>query len=220
VNIFNNYNHKFKSTNAGFYCILAIIFTGVFFYNQTVFAQIGVGGAIVAIDEVKEGSGSVKNSPSPKFQNKIPNLKSKNKTQKEISVKNQKNSARLKTAPTVAIEKPVAPRTRENQSNKNYDGFVIGDKYSFLNFEVVQKVQPIYTIKAKEAGASGLVQVEILVGENGKVLTAKARTGNSLLHTEAEKAALATVLNKPSVYGKPARALGFLVYRFGNADKD
>ena len=39
-----------------------------------------------------------------------------------------------------------------------------------------------------------------------------------MLWPEAEKAALATIFNKPDVYGKPARALGFVVYRFGRVE--
>jgi hypothetical protein len=31
-----------------------------------------------------------------------------------------------------------------------YDGMVIGDKYSFLNFEIAEKVQPIWTLAAKK----------------------------------------------------------------------
>ena len=94
---------------------------------------------------------------------------------------------------------------------------MIVNKYSFLNFEVVSAEKPYHTRAAKTEGASGLVQVEVLIDEDGSVISAKARTGNKLLHPEAERAALASKFNKPAVYGKPARAMGFLVYRFGAA---
>ena len=196
----------------------AVIFTSAFvMFSQNVAAQIGGSGAIVAIDEVREGAGKAKSSPSSGFRNKT----QISRAEKTTSIKIAKASVRPKTVSTVTSNaKSKNPRGIRAQSSKKFDGLVVGDKYSFLNYEVVERVQPLYTIKAKEAGASGLVQVEILVGENGRVLTAKARTGNSLLHAEAEKAALATVLNKPSVYGKPARAEGFLVYRFGKSEED
>ncbi|MGQ0542797.1 MAG: hypothetical protein ACT4O9_13230 [Blastocatellia bacterium] len=54
-----------------------------------------------------------------------------------------------------------------------------------------------------------------MIDQNGNVLTAKSRTGNKLLHPEAERAALESKFDKPSFGGKPARAIGFLVYRFG-----
>lgn len=103
---------------------------------------------------------------------------------------------------------------------KAWNGFTVGDKYTFLNFEVVSAAKPYHTRAAKASGASGLVQVEILIDENGNVITARARTGNKLLHPEAERAALESKFNKPGVYGKPARAVGFLVYRFGSDDED
>ena len=66
----------------------------------------------------------------------------------------------------------------------------------------------------------GLVQVEVLIDTNGNVIQAKGRTGNKLLHPEAERAALASKFNRPTFGGKPARAIGFLVYRFGPAEDD
>lgn len=194
------------------YAVLMIVF-GSLSLHRTVCAQ-QEGGAIQAVDEVKESSGSTGNSNKSKFQNKA-NTAS---TEKKTLTKSAKN--RSKSVSTAAIKNSSDnPPKSSIKNNAKYDGFVVGDKYTFLNFEIVERVQPIYTLKAKEAGAAGLVQVEILVGEDGRVLTAKARTGNALLHAEAEKAALATVLNKPEVYGKPARAIGFLVYRFGKSEE-
>ncbi|NJM53961.1 MAG: hypothetical protein HC846_11585 [Blastocatellia bacterium] len=63
-----------------------------------------------------------------------------------------------------------------------------------------------------------MVQVEVLINVDGSVLKARARSGNKLLHPEAEKAALMTKFNKPSIYGKPARAVGFIVFRFGKRE--
>ena len=113
---------------------------------------------------------------------------------------------------TARVTTPAKPRP--------WDGFVVGDKYSFLNFEVVSAEKPWHTREAKANGAKGLVQVEVLIDTNGNVIQAKGRTGNKLLHPEAERAALASKFNRPTFGGKPARAIGFLVYRFGPADDD
>jgi outer membrane biosynthesis protein TonB len=113
---------------------------------------------------------------------------------------------------------PVARTVPRTNSPSKWDGFVVGDKYTFLNFEVISAAKPYYTREAKSGGAKGLVQVEILIGTDGRVLTARARTGNPMLHPEAERAALESRFNRPTVYGKPARAIGFLVYRFGPAE--
>lgn len=128
-----------------------------------------------------------------------------------------KTAAKAKAAPPK--RKTVRTATGTSVAAvKKWNGFVIGDKYSFLNFEVVSAVKPYHTREAKAGGASGLVQVEVLIDQFGNVITAKARTGNKLLHPEAERAAIESKFNKPEVYGKPARAIGFLVYRFGPAE--
>lgn len=137
---------------------------------------------------------------------------------KNSSGKKQSATKSVRNASANAIENTYKKLSPKPALPKKYDGFVIGDKYTFFNFEIVKYVQPVHTIKAQEAGAKGLVQVEILIGENGNVLQARARSGNKLLHPEAEKAALMTKFNKPSVYGKPARAIGFIVFRFGSAE--
>ena len=124
--------------------------------------------------------------------------------------------ARSKTA----AKKTATAKTVTPARPKPWNGFVVGDKYTFLNFEVVSAEKPYHTRDAKANGAKGLVQVEIMIDTNGSVIQAKGRTGNKLLHPEAERAALASKFNRPTFGGKPARAIGFLVYRFGPAEDD
>ncbi|MGI8788183.1 MAG: energy transducer TonB [Pyrinomonadaceae bacterium] len=200
---------RYRFCKRGTIISAAVILTIIFGVHRAAPAQVGGGGYIQAIDEAKEGSGAVKKSAPTKTQPKSYNPKT-NTTQKQTTTK-----------PTTG--KTVAQNVRNDSSkvssqNKNYDRFIVGDKYTFLNNEIAKPVQPIYRQSAKVAGASGLVQVEVLVGENGNVLEARARTGNKLLWEEAEKAALATKFNKPYLSNKPARAMGFIVYRFGKAD--
>lgn len=166
-------------------------------FTATASAQLEGGGAIASIDE---GSGSNFDGGAARQ-----------------SASTSKTSAKTKAA----APKRKTVRTASGTSVatvKKWNGFVVGDKYSFLNFEVVSAVKPYHTRDAKAGGASGLVQVEVLIDQFGNVLTAKARTGNKLLHPEAERAAIESKFNKPEVYGKPARAIGFLVYRFGPAE--
>lgn len=159
------------------------------------------GAAITAIAEPAEASGGASAQ-----------LSSGTSRSSAPSTSSRRSSRRTKRTATV---KPPAP-----PKPAKWDGFVIGDKYTFMNFEVVSAEKPYHTRAAIAQNASGLVQVEILIDTTGKVLTARARTGNKLLHPEAERAALASKFNRPTVYGKPARAIGFLVYRFGSADPD
>lgn len=191
-----------------------VLFAAAFFiiviFGTSVDAQVA---AIAAIDEpeptvkaaIGRAAGSTGASSGVGTQNQTTNTGRRGTTRN-----NTRNTAVAKSKPTPAPKRPVEPA--------KYNGFVIGDKYSFLNFEVVSAEKPYHTRAAKAEGADGLVQVEVLIDEDGSVLTAKARTGNKLLHPEAERAALASKFNRPIVYGKPARAMGFLVYRFGNEE--
>ncbi len=182
----------------------------ILFCSSQIQAQPQGGGAIVAIDEGAEFRGSAAGAGA-KAQTGTAGSGSKS-TSRRVPTSRTKAKPSVKSAPTAA---QVAARDKKI---KEYDGFVVGDKYTFLNFEVVSAVKPYHTREAKAGGASGLVQVEVLIDQNGSVLTARARTGNKLLHPEAERAALESKFNKPAVYGKPARAMGFLVYRFGPAE--
>ena len=155
--------------------------------------------AIMAIDEPAEASGGSAGAGASAFGG--------------ANTRSAGSKSRAKTTKTTSkATTPAKP--------KPWNGFVVGDKYTFLNFEVVSAEKPYHTRDAKANGAKGLVQVEVLIDTNGNVIQAKGRTGNKLLHPEAERAALASKFNRPTFGGKPARAIGFLVYRFGPADDE
>ena len=158
--------------------------------------------AIMAVDEPAEASGGSAGAGASAFGGA-----------NTRSAGSKSKSARPKTTKT-------APKATTPAKPKPWNGFVVGDKYTFLNFEVVSAEKPYHTRDAKANGAKGLVQVEILIDTNGNVIQAKGRTGNKLLHPEAERAALASKFNRPTFGGKPARAIGFLVYRFGPAEDE
>lgn len=190
-----------------FIAVIAILL----FINVSLYAQVdgGGGGAIPSIDEKPlSGGGGIASGKS----SKPVNFKNRNTVSKQnatISVAKNTSGAAVKK------QKIGKKYSAKSPTVKKYDGFTIGDKYTFLNYEIVKAAQPIYTIAAREAGAKGLVQVEVLIDGNGNVIEARARSGNKLLHPEAETAAFGTKFNKPAVYGKPARCFGFIVFRFG-----
>ena len=188
-------------------CFAVISFMA--FACEKVAAQPEGSGAIMAIEEKPSAGGGRAPIPTAEGQGKT-------MTSSRSSALPAKTPAKTTTKP----RKPAQSRPANVDSNGRYLGPVLGDTYTFLNFEMVDKVQPIWTIAAKKAGAIGLVQVAVLIGENGEVLEAKARSGNRLLYPEAERAALASRFNKPTANGRPARALGFIVYRFGTEEQE
>jgi hypothetical protein len=96
----------------------------------------------------------------------------------------------------------------------------MGDKYSFLNFEIAEKVQPIWTIQAKDAGAIGLVQVEVLIDEKGNVLTARARPEiHCFIRRPNAQHLRRGSISRTSMVSLRG-AMGFIVYRFGTEEQE
>ena len=200
-------NLNIRTRKALLACFIAISITVL--GAQKASAQPEGSGAIMAIEE-KPSAGGGRVSPG--------------------TAEGQGKTSTSGRSAALPVKSPVKTTSKPRQStqsrppnvdaNGRYLGPVLGDTYTFLNFEMVDKVQPIWTIAAKNAGALGLVQVAVLIGEDGEVLQAKARSGNRLLYPEAERAALAARFNKPTANGRPARALGFIVYRFGTEEQE
>lgn len=167
--------------------------------------------AIAAIDEPEpaaEASGSAGRSVGKQATQKNAPKSGGNVQKTSTAGKKPKATTSSRSKP---MPSPPPPPPR-------FSGPVLGDKYTFLNFEVVSAEKPYYTRAAKASGAKGLVQVEVLVNTDGSVISARPRTGSKELWPEAERAALASKLKRPSAEGRPARAIGFLVYRFGPAE--
>jgi len=80
--------------------------------------------------------------------------------------------------------------------------------------EVITKVQPVYPPTAKQVNASGEVRVAIVIGENGRVVEAKAISGHPALRSAAEDAARKWVFKPTEVGGKPVQVQGNLYFVF------
>jgi hypothetical protein len=186
-----------------------LVLSAILFMAAGLAAAQTAGAAILARDEPAEGSAGGPGVASGAFGG---GGKAATGSAGRTTTKTKSKKATSGKTTTAKVTAPAKPRP--------WDGFVVGDKYTFLNFEVVSAEKPWHTREAKANGAKGLVQVEVLIDTNGNVIDANGRTGNKLLHPEAERAARASKFNRPTFGGKPARAIGFLVYRFGPADDD
>jgi TonB family protein len=83
-----------------------------------------------------------------------------------------------------------------------------------LNGRVVSKPQPDYPPLAKSARASGVVVVEILVDESGKVVEARALCGHPLLATASVEAARKARFTPTLLAGRPVKVSGVITYNF------
>lgn len=85
-----------------------------------------------------------------------------------------------------------------------------------MNSRAVNLVKPAYPPNAKQVNATGQVNVQISVDEDGNVLSAKAVTGHPLLRPAAENAARQSRFNPVKINDKAVKALGVVVYNFIN----
>jgi TonB family protein len=83
-----------------------------------------------------------------------------------------------------------------------------------LNGRAVRLVQPPYPPIARSAHASGQVIVQVLIDENGNVISAHATSGNPLLQSSAINAARASKFSPTMLSGQPVKVSGVIVYNF------
>jgi TonB family protein len=80
--------------------------------------------------------------------------------------------------------------------------------------EAVVRVTPSYPEGARRLGVKGEVQVEVTVGEDGRVIQAVALSGHELLKGAAETAARKWVFKPATLNGKPGKVKGTLTFVF------
>lgn len=83
-----------------------------------------------------------------------------------------------------------------------------------LNGKAIRLVTPPYPAIARSAHASGSVQVQVLIDENGNVLSAHAVSGHPLLQAAAVAAARASKFSPTKLSGQPVKVNGVIIYNF------
>ena len=78
----------------------------------------------------------------------------------------------------------------------------------------IRKVSPLYPALAKAAHASGAVQVQILISEEGRVLSADVLSGNPLLRQAALDAARQWTFRPTLLSQVPVKVQGVLTFNF------
>jgi len=83
-----------------------------------------------------------------------------------------------------------------------------------LNGAAISLPSPIYPETAKRLRMSGVVSVEVVVDETGKVISARAINGPSALREAAVQAALRARFTPTKLSGQPVKVTGSIDYRF------
>jgi protein TonB len=74
--------------------------------------------------------------------------------------------------------------------------------------------KPAYPQIAKQAGAHGAVNIQVLVDETGRVVSAKAVSGHPLLIAAAQQAALGARFSPTRLGDQAVKVSGLITYNF------
>ena len=85
---------------------------------------------------------------------------------------------------------------------------------SVISSKIITKPAPAYPIIAKQARAQGTVTVEILIDEQGRVVSAHATSGHLLLRAAAQQSAYQARFSPTSISGQPVKVSGVITYNF------
>ena len=103
-------------------------------------------------------------------------------------------------------EPPPVPKTEPKPVRTVSKGVVNGTA-TFLP-------RPPYPPTAKAIGITGDVNVQVLINEQGDVVSANAITGHVTLKAEAERAARRAKFKPTTLSGEPVKVTGVIIYRF------
>ena len=140
--------------------------------------------------------------------NKSPSPTPKPSPSPSVTPGDDANSFPTNRLPINSMSTPTpTPRPSSTPSNKAVNGGV-------LNGRAVNLATPQYPAIARQAHVSGQVTVEVAVDETGRVITARAVSGNPLLRPAAENAARQSRIIPSRINNENVRTTGLLVYNF------
>ncbi|MGC2237340.1 MAG: TonB family protein [Pyrinomonadaceae bacterium] len=83
-----------------------------------------------------------------------------------------------------------------------------------VNSKATNLVKPAYPQAARAVRASGAVNVQVTISENGSVISASAVSGHPLLRQAAEQAARSSKFSPTLLSGQAVKVTGVIVYNF------
>lgn len=83
-----------------------------------------------------------------------------------------------------------------------------------LNGKAIRLPKPAYPAAARAVNAEGAVSVQVLIDENGSVVSADAVSGHPLLRAAAVEAARSATFSPTLLAGNPVKVSGIITYNF------
>ncbi|HKO59901.1 MAG TPA: TonB family protein [Pyrinomonadaceae bacterium] len=118
-----------------------------------------------------------------------------------------------KSAETAATPAATATDSNANAAVQTPQGEGEPSEAGPLNARATRRVVPAYPALAKQAGASGLVRVHVIVDESGKVIEVSKSEGHVLLRRVAEDAARQWFFDT-NMSNRPSRLSGYIDFNF------
>jgi len=87
-------------------------------------------------------------------------------------------------------------------------------KSNVLNGEALSLPKPPYPPLARQLHIQGTVNVQVVISETGKVISAKAASGNAALTAAAQQAALQARFSPTMLGDQPVKVSGMITYNF------
>ena len=124
------------------------------------------------------------------------------------AVPNTGSCATCTTMPPVVIitEKPPTPEPPKPTTRRVPS--------EVLNSKLITAPQPLYPAMAKQTRMQGSVNIQILVDEQGKVISAQVMSGNPMLTAAAREAAMRARFTPTTLNGVPVKIQGVITYNF------
>jgi Ca-activated chloride channel family protein len=103
----------------------------------------------------------------------------------------------------------------DGQETANFRKGILNEKDSVpSNGKAANLPKPVLAPNIKWDGSDGLVNVKVTIDEAGKIVSAKAESGNEVLRAASEKAALKTKFKIKQSKENPVQIVGVIAYNF------
>lgn len=121
--------------------------------------------------------------------------------------KNQRDDKETEDTPPP----PAKPKQSETETIAKKPAMI---SKGVINGIALNLPKPVYSPAAKAIHASGAVQIQVTIDENGNVVSAKAISGHPLLRPAAQDAAQKAKFTPTKLSDQPVKVTGIIVYNF------
>ncbi len=128
--------------------------------------------------------------------------------EKDFSLAENKSTIVENKTPKIPPAPPVLPKKEDVKKVSTIISIGV------INGKATSLPKPPYPLPAKAVGASGAVNVQVTIDEQGNVVSAKAVSGHPLLRDAAERAARNAKFSPTYLSKVPVKVNGLIVYNF------